>query len=170
MFSVIVLVVWLYVTVLSTVMLGCPLIKIKSGADGHQSPSLPVCPGWFPGLTLSVSVWLWQDIIILFSLSSLYSYCALLLFPGHLQYLHISSHLPRPRIKTASNTIIFTTVHIFITVISQHGYIHRSIFFKDKFPGETLKAKYIYKTTLSSEFKRERKNYLKNEWSYASWS
>ena len=62
-------------------------------------------------------------VLSLLSLSSLlYSYCALLLCPGpgHHQYLHISSQLPR--IKTASNTIIFTTVITFITVITHHSY------------------------------------------------
>ena len=102
-------------------MLCRPLIKIKSGADGQS-----VHPGSQDWLW-ALSVWLWQDIIILFSLLSLiiiFILCSSLLCPAHLQYLHISSQLPRPRIKTASNTIIFTTVNrIFITVISQQDYV-----------------------------------------------
>ena len=102
-------------------MLCRPLIKIKSGADGQS-----VHPGSQDWLW-ALSVWLWQDIIILFSLLSLiiiFILCSSLLCPAHLQYLHISSQLPRPRIKTASNTIIFTTVNrIFITVISQQDYM-----------------------------------------------
>ena len=113
----------------------CPLIKIKSGADGQSVDAGSQDWLW------TVSVWLWQDIIILFSLSLsslLYSYCAPLLYPrpGHHQYLHISSQLPR--IKTASNTIIFTTVHIFITVISQQGYMALSVLTDIFLPDITL--------------------------------